>query len=80
MTPNKERPGLSPEPTCLCMGRLIPNGLPMGTKAKMRQLVDLTNEAQHGGTREVSLEHVEYKSAVDCSGMVCSYYYYYSSL
>ena len=45
MTPNKERPGLSPEPTCLCMGRLIPNGLPMGKKAKIRQLVDLTNKA-----------------------------------
>ena len=53
---------------------------PMGKKAEMRQLVDLTNKVQHGGTREVSLERVEYKSAVDCLGAVCSYYYYYSSL
>ena len=75
MTPNKERPGLSPEPTCLCMGRLIPNGLPMGKKAKMRQLVDLTNKAP-----AKSAWSAEYKSAVDSSGAVCSYYYYYSSL
>ena len=31
----------------------------------MRWWVDLTNEAQHGGTREVSLERTEEKSSVN---------------
>ena len=31
----------------------------------MRRWIDLTNEAQHGGTREVSLERAEEKKSVD---------------
>ena len=55
------------------MGQLVPNSIPTGKKAKRRQWVDLTNEAQHSGTRGVSLERTE--STVNCSGLVC-----YSSL
>ena len=39
-------------------------GLPTGSKAEMRRWIDLTNEAQHGGTRKVSLERAEEKSSV----------------
>ena len=31
----------------------------------MRRWIDLTNEAQHGGTREISLERAEKKKSVD---------------
>ena len=31
------------------VGRLVPNGLPTGSKAEMRRWIDLTNEAQHSG-------------------------------
>ena len=37
----------------------------MEKKAETRPSVDLTNETQHGGTREVSLECAKRKSAVD---------------
>ena len=47
-------------------GQLVPNSLPTGKKAEMRLLVDLTNEVQHVGIQEVSLESVKEKSAVDC--------------
>ena len=47
------------------MGRLVPNGLPTGSKAEMRRWIDLTNEVQHGGTREVSVECAEEKNSVD---------------
>ena len=40
----------------------------------MRQWIDLTNEAQHGGTREVSLERAEEKSSVDRPDPVCSFH------
>ena len=40
----------------------------------MRLWLDLTNEVQHGGTREVSLEHMEEKSVVDHPDPVCSFY------
>ena len=33
----------------------------------------ITNEAQHGGTREVSLERAEEKKSVDRPDPVCSY-------
>ena len=46
-------------------GRLVPNSLPTGKKAEMRLSVDLTNEVQHVGIREVSLESAKEKSAVD---------------
>ena len=39
--------------------------IPTGKKAETRPSVDLTNEAQHVGIREVSLESAEEKSAVD---------------
>ena len=39
----------------------------------MRRWIDLTNEAQHGGTREVSLERAEEKKSVDHPDPVCSY-------
>ena len=52
----------------------IPNSFPTGRKAEMRQWVDLTNEAQHGGTCEVSLEHTEEKSSVDRPNPVCSFH------
>ena len=55
------------------MGRLVPNGLPMGSKAEMRRWIDLTNEAQHGGTRKVSLERAEEKKSVDRVDPVCSF-------
>ena len=42
----------------------------------MRPSVDLTNEAQHIGTREVSLEHAERKSAVDRPDPVWSFHHY----
>ena len=48
----------------------------------MRRWIDLTNEAQHDGTREVSLEPAEEKKSVDCPDPVCSFhnniYYSYS--
>ena len=49
----------------MLLGRLVPNGLPTGSKAEMRRWIDLTNEAQHGGTREISLERAEEKKSVD---------------
>ena len=56
-------------------GRLVPNSLPTGKKAETRPLVDLTNEAQHIGIREVSLECAEEKSAVDRPDPVCTFHY-----
>ena len=56
-----------------CMGRLAPNGLLKGKKAETRRSVDLTNDVQHVGTREVSLERAEEKSTVDRPGLVCSH-------
>ena len=38
----------------------------------MRPSVDLTNEVQHVGTREVSLEYTEEKRTVDRQGLVHS--------
>ena len=46
----------------------------MGSKAEMRRWIDLTNEAQHGGIRKVSLEHTEEKSSVDRPDLVCSFH------
>ena len=40
----------------------------------MRRWIDLTNEAQHGGTREVSLERAEEKKSVDRPDQVCSFH------
>ena len=40
----------------------------------MKQWIDLTNEAQHGGTRKVSLECAEEKSSVDRLDLVCSFH------
>ena len=54
------------------LGRLVPNGLPTGKKAETRLSVDLTNEVQHVGILEVSLERAEEKSTVDRPGLVCS--------
>ena len=48
------------------------NGLPTGSKAEIRRWIDLTNKAQYGGTREVSLERAEEKSSVDRPDPVCS--------
>ena len=42
----------------------------------MRRWIDLTNEAQHGGTREVSLERAEEKNSVDRLDPVCSFHNY----
>ena len=39
----------------------------------MRQWIDLTNEAKHGGIREVSLELAEERSSVDRPDPVCSF-------
>ena len=41
----------------------------------MRWWIDLTNEAQHGGTREVSLECAEEKNSVNRLDPVCSFLY-----
>ena len=40
----------------------------------MRRWIDLTNEAQHGGTREVCLERTEEKKSVDRPDPVCSFH------
>ena len=40
----------------------------------MRQWIDLTNEAQHSGTREISLECAEERSSVDRPDLVCSFH------
>ena len=40
----------------------------------MRRWIDLTNETQHGGTREVSLEREEEKKSVDRVDPVCSFH------
>ena len=40
----------------------------------MRPSVNLANEAQHVGIHEVSLEHAEEKSAVDCPDLVCKWH------
>ena len=61
MTPNQERPGRFLSPHANVLGRLVPTG----SKAEMRKWIDLTNEAQHGGTRKISLERAEEKSLVD---------------
>ena len=42
-------------------------------KAEIRRWIDLTNEAQHGGIREVSLESAEEKNSVDRLDPVYSY-------
>ena len=55
------------------MGRLVPNGLPKGKKADTRPWVDLTNEAQHVETHEVSVERAEEKNAVDHQDPVSSF-------
>ena len=51
-----------------------------GLKVEMRRWIDLTNEAQHGGSRKVCLEYAEEKSSVDRPDLVCSFHnnYYYS--
>ena len=54
-------------------GSSRPNGLPKGKKADTRSWVDLTNEAQHVETHEVSVERAEEKSAVDHQDPVWSY-------
>ena len=41
----------------------------------MRRWIDITNEAQHGGTREVSLERTEEKNSVDRLDPVCSFHH-----
>ena len=43
----------------------------MGNMTEMRPWVYLTNEAQHRGTSEVSLERMEEKSVVDRLDPVC---------
>ena len=45
-----------------------------GSKAEMMRWIDLTNEAQHGGTRKVSLEPTEEKKSVDRPDPVCSFH------
>ena len=50
------------------------HGLPTGSKAEMRWWIDLTNKAQRGGTRKVSLERAEEKSSVDRPDPVCSFH------
>ena len=57
------------------LGRLVPNGLPKGKKADTRPWVDLTNEAQHVETHEVSVERAEEKNAVDHQDPVSSLLY-----
>ena len=56
------------------MGRLrsqmaSPHGQEGRNKAAGRPIC---NEAQYGGTRDVSLEHAEEKSAVDRPDLICS--------
>ena len=68
MTPNLERRFWSPHANVL--GRRLPTG----SKAEMRRWIDLTNEAQHDGTRKVSLKRVEEKSSVDRPDLVCSFH------
>ena len=55
------------------LGRLVPNGLPKGKKADTRPWVDLTNEAQHVESHEVSVERAEEKNAVDHQDPVSSF-------
>ena len=40
----------------------------------MRRWIDLTNEAQHGGTCKVSLERADEKKSVDRPDPVCSFH------
>ena len=77
VTPTRNYPGHFRSPHANILGRVILNGLPVGKKAEMRLLVDLTNEAQHVGTREVSLECAERKSAVYCHDPVWSFHHNY---
>ena len=53
--PIRNDPGRFRSPHANVLGRLVPNGLPKGKKADTRPLVDLTNEAQHVETHEVSV-------------------------
>ena len=55
-------------------GRLVPNSLPMRKKAETRPSVDLTNEAQHVGIREVSL-HGERGREDNRLVSVCSFHH-----
>ena len=80
MTPIGNDRGRFQSPHANVLGRLVPNCLPMGKKAEMRQWVHQTNEAHHGEIREVSLERAEEKSAVDRPNPICPHSYYYSSL
>ena len=57
------------------LGRLVANGLPKGSKAGTKRWIDITNEAQHGGIREVSLERAEEKNSVDRLDPVCSFHH-----
>ena len=59
-------------PHAKVLGQLVPNGLPTEKKAERRPRVDLSNEAQHRRTHEVSLARSEEKSAVDRPDPVCS--------
>ena len=74
MIPIRNDPGRFRRPHANVLGRLVPDGLPTGSKAEMRRWIDLTNEAQHGGTCEVSLECAEEKNSVDCLDPVCSFH------
>ena len=51
----------------------ISNGLPKGKKADTRPWIDLTNEAQHVETHEVSVQRAEEKNAVDHQDPVSSF-------
>ena len=65
MLPIRNDPGRFRSSHANVLGRLVPNGFPKGKKADTRPWVDLTNEAQHVETHEVSVERAEVKSAVD---------------
>ena len=68
---DRNDPGRFRRPHANVLGRLVPNGLPTGSKAEMRRWIDLTNEAQRGGTREASLERAEEKKSVDRPDPAC---------
>ena len=44
----------------------------------MMRWIDITNEAQHGGIREVSLERAEEKNSVDRLDPVCSFHHIFA--
>ena len=75
MTPIRNDPGHFRNPHANILGRVVPNGLPTG-KAEMRPSVDLTNEAQHIGTREVSLERAKRKSTADHPDLVWPFHHH----